>query len=299
MQEAPVLRPLSVGDIVDRVLRLYRANPVLFFAIAVLPALISEVLQRAFGLSQTFDLNDLSSAFDTSSGRVVVPRQLQQANAGAALAVGIVAIVISVVQAGALIDAIGHRYLGRPVSIRDAYVNALRAAPRLILCGVVVGVILVAAFLAVFAAAAALNTSAFVAVAVILGLIGIFFVLPYAFLSLAVVGPAIVLEGLGPIVGIRRSFQLMKKSRLRTFGLYILIAIISSLLGLVFGVIFLASFVTEPTLRTVLQTVANVAAAAVSGPLLYGALVILYYDLRVRKEAFDLQLAAEALPREG
>ena len=108
MQEAPVLRPLSVGDIVDRVLRLYRANPVLFFAIAVLPALISEVLQRAFGLSQTFDLNDLSSAFDTSSGRVVVPRQLQQANAGAALAVGIVAIVISVVQAGALIDAIGQ-----------------------------------------------------------------------------------------------------------------------------------------------------------------------------------------------
>ena len=176
---------------------------------------------------------------------------------------------------------------------------SLRAAPRLILCGVVVGVILVAAVLAVFAAAAALNTSAFVAVAVILGLIGIFFVLPYAFLSLAVVGPAIVLEGLGPIVGIRRSFQLMKKSRLRTFGLYILIGIISSLLGLVFGVIFLASFVTEPTLRTVLQTVANVAAAAVSGPLLYGALVILYYDLRVRKEAFDLQLAAEALPREG
>jgi hypothetical protein len=49
----------------------------------------------------------------------------------------------------------------------------------------------------------------------------------------------------------------------------------------------------------VLQTIASVASSTISAPLIYGALVILYYDLRVRKEAFDLQLAAEALPREG
>ena len=55
----------------------------------------------------------------------------------------------------------------------------------------------------------------------------------------------------------------------------------------------------QPTVQTVLQTAASVASASVSGPLLFGSLVILYYDLRVRKEAFDLQLAAEALPREG
>jgi hypothetical protein len=29
----------------------------------------------------------------------------------------------------------------------------------------------------------------------------------------------------------------------------------------------------------------------------WGTFAVLYYDLRVRKEAFDLQLAAEALPR--
>ena len=144
-----------------------------------------------------------------------------------------------------------------------------------------------------------LNSSALVAIAVVIGLIGFIFVLPWAFLSLAVVGPAIVLEGLGPIAAIRRSFHLMDRSRMRTLGLYVLMGLISSILGLVFGVIFLASFVSEPTIRTVLQTIANVASAAVSGPLVYGAIVVLYYDLRVRKEAFDLQLAAEALPREG
>ena len=299
MQEAPILRPLSVGDIIDRVLRLLRANPILFLGIAVLPDLVVEVLQRVSGLSQTFDLNDLGAAFGTSGGGPVVPRQFQPANSGAAIAVAIIAVAVSIIQAGALIEAIGRRYLGRTVTVREAYTRGLRAVPRLVLCGLVVVAVFAALFLVVAAALAILNSSALTAIAVIIGLIGFIFVLPWAFLSLAVVGPTIVLEGLGPIAAIRRSFHLMDRSRLRTLGLYLLMGIITSILGLVFGVIFLASFVTEPTIRAVLQTIASVASAAVSGPLVYGAIVVLYYDLRVRKEAFDLQLAAEALPREG
>jgi MFS family permease len=299
MQEAPVLRPLSVGDIIDRVLRLLRANPVLFLGIALLPDLVVEILQRVSGLSQTFDLNDLGAAFGTSGGAPVVPRQLQPVNSGAAVAVVIISIVVSIIQAGALIEAVGQRYLGRTVTVREAYERGLRALPRLVLGGLVVVAAFAALFGVLIAALAVLNSSALVAIAVVIGLIGFIFVLPWAFLSLAVVGPAIVLEGLGPIAAIRRSFHLMDRSRMRTLGLYVLMGLISSILGLVFGVIFLASFVSEPTIRTVLQTIANVASAAVSGPLVYGAIVVLYYDLRVRKEAFDLQLAAEALPREG
>jgi len=299
MQEAPVLRPLSVGDIIDRALRLLRANPVLFLGIAVLPDLVVEVLQRVFGLTQTFDLNDLGAAFGTSGSGPLLPRRLQPANSGATVAVAIIAIVVSIIQAGALIEAIGQRYLGRTVTVREAYVRGLRAVPRLALCGLVVIAAFAALFLVVIAPLAILNSSALTSIAVVIGLIAFFFLLPWAFLSLAVVGPAIVVEGLGPIAAIRRSFHLMDRSRLRTLGLSVLMGLISSILGLVFGVIFLASFVSEPTIRTVLQTIANVASAAVSGPLIYGAIVVLYYDLRVRKEAFDLQLAAEALPREG
>ena len=303
MQEAPVLRPLSVGDIIDRVLRLLRANLVLILGIAVLPALIVAVLERVFGLSQTFDLNDVGAALGTAGGGPVIPRQLQPANPGAAFAVAIIGVAVSIIQAAALIEAIGQRYLGRTVTVREAYTRGLRSVPRLVLTGLLVVAVFAALVLVVIAAIVVLNSAVAPAAAGITaglsGLVGFFFFLPWAFLSLAVVGPAIVLEGLGPIAGIRRSFHLMDRSRLRALGLYILMAIISSLLGLIFGVIFLASFVTEPTTRAVLQTIANVASAAVSGPLIYGAIVLLYYDLRVRKEAFDLQLAAEALPREG
>jgi hypothetical protein len=298
MQEVPALRPLSVGDIIDRTIRLLRANFVLFFVVAALPTLIVEVLERAFGLSQTFDLNDFTSAISTTGGAVALPRQLQPADPIAATVIGLVSFALFVVQYAALVYVVGRRYLGRPASIGDGFREGLRAAPRLFLSGLVVIVVVAVVFIVLFIAVAALNSQAFAAVALIIGLIGFFVLFPYLLLSLAVLGPAVVLEGLGPIAAIRRSFHLMKKARWRTLGLYILMGIIASLLGLIFTVLFFVSFVSEPTVRTVLQSVASIASAAVSYPLLYGSLAILYYDLRVRKEAFDLQLAAEALPRE-
>ncbi|HEV2249303.1 MAG TPA: hypothetical protein VGT60_02215 [Candidatus Limnocylindria bacterium] len=298
MQEAPVLRPLSVGDIIDRTLRLFRANALLFVAIAVLPSLIVEVLQRATGVSQTFDLNDIRATLTAPPGQVpVLPRV--GVDPAIAAAVAILTVAITLTQGAALIEAIGQRYLGRAITAREAFERGLRAVPRLILSAFVVVVAFVLLFVVGAVVLAVLNSAAATAIAIIVGSIAFFFVLPWAFLSLAVVGPAIVLDGLGPIAAIRRSFHLMDRSRLRTLGLYILIGIISSILGLIFGVVFLASFVSDPTLQGALQALATVASGAVSGPLLYGALVLLYYDLRVRKEAFDLQLAAEALPREG
>ena len=41
----------------------------------------------------------------------------------------------------------------------------------------------------------------------------------------------------------------------------------------------------------------NLASTIIWAPVEWIAFTILYYDLRVRKEAFDLQLAAEALPQ--
>lgn len=299
MQEAPVLRPLSVGDIIDRLFRLFRANITVFAAIAVLPSLIIEVLQRASGLSQTFDLNEVTTALTTPGAANPFPRQLQQVDPVVAAVVGVVTVAISLIQAAALIEAIGQRYLGRGITVREALERGLRAVPRLIAVVLVVVVVFGILIFVATVAVLALRSAAVNAVAVVAGLVGFFFVLPWAFLSLAVVWPVIVLEGLGPIAAIRRSFHLMDRSRLRALGLYFLIGIISSLLGVIFGIVFLASFVSEPSVRPVLQALATVASGAISGPLLYGALVLLYYDLRVRKEAFDLQLAAEALPREG
>ena len=46
-----------------------------------------------------------------------------------------------------------------------------------------------------------------------------------------------------------------------------------------------------------MQSLVNLASTIVWAPVEWIAFTVLYYDLRVRKEAFDLQLAAEALPQ--
>jgi hypothetical protein len=288
-----------VGDIIDRTLRLLRANPVLFLGITILPNLITDVLERAVGLSQTFDLNDLNAALSRPSATPVFPSQLHPVDPVAGSVVGIIAFALSLAQAAAITIAIGQRYLNRPETVPDAYRRGVRSLPRLLLSVLAIGVLFVVAVVVVAIALTILASLGLAAVAVIIGLVGFFFLLPWAFLSVTLVVPAIVIDGLGPIAAIRRSFQLMDKARLRTLGLEVLTVIIIIILSLVFSVIFLVAFVAEPTLRAVLQTVADVASASIGAALLYGVTVILYYDLRVRKEAFDLQLAAEALPREG
>jgi MFS family permease len=284
---------------IDRTIRLIRANIVLFIGIALIPYLIVEIVQRVSGLSQTFDPNDLARLFEPGATATFPTRRLQTPDPAAIAAAVIVATVVSMILYGALTAAVGERYLGRSITIRQAFERGLRAAVPLFFSLIVALIGFVVLFLVLAVALAVFNSSALVAVAVIIGLISICFVMPWAFLSLAVLGPVIVLEHLGPLAAIRRSFHLMDKARLRTLGLYILVAIIASILGLIFSLLFLVSFVTDATVRGVLQTTASVASSTISAPLIYGALVILYYDLRVRKEAFDLQLAAEALPREG
>src|SRR5260221_13259227 len=94
MQEAPVLRPLSVGDVLDRTFRLIRSNFLLFLAIAALPQLVIEVLQRGSGLTQTVDFNSIAQALDPRS--VSAPsRQAVPSNGVLLVAVGIVSLVVT------------------------------------------------------------------------------------------------------------------------------------------------------------------------------------------------------------
>ena len=48
--DAPVLRPLGVGDVVDRVFNLYRGRPLLFLALAAIPYLVLFLVIGAMAL---------------------------------------------------------------------------------------------------------------------------------------------------------------------------------------------------------------------------------------------------------
>ena len=63
--------------------------------------------------------------------------------------------------------------------------------------------------------------------------------------------------------------------------------------------VFLVGAITaaNQTAGAIAAIIAIFAAVPLWMPLFFGTMTVLYYDLRVRKEGFDLQLAAEAMPR--
>src|SRR5207244_12118428 len=100
------------------------------------------------------------------------------------------------------------------------------------------------------------------------------------------------------------SWRWSSVSRMRVIAIQELIVLLNLLLSLLIGWIFggfaAAGQSEQPGqfgVSTVIQTLVNLASTIIWAPVEWIAFTILYYDLRVRKEAFDLQLAAEALPQ--
>jgi len=125
------------------------------------------------------------------------------------------------------------------------------------------------------------------------GLAGILWIA--AKFSLAV--PACMLEGHGAIGALRRSSFLAKDSILRIILIYFLMGVLGIVLSLLFSVpgqllgmggkLFLLS--------TLLEYFGSFVAGVLAGPISTIAIALVYYDQRVRKEAFDLQLMMDTM----
>jgi len=112
------------------------------------------------------------------------------------------------------------------------------------------------------------------------------------------VSPAVlILESAGPVAALRRSWGLSDGHRWRILGLILLLIVLQAVLSSLLSFVIVASFITDQVVQLVVQQAVNLLATIAWAPVYWGTFAVLYYDLRVRKEAFDLQLAAEALPR--
>lgn len=129
---------------------------------------------------------------------------------------------------------------------------------------------------------------AFVAV---IGSIGLFLFLFGRFVAV----PAVtVLEGLGPIASLTRSFALTEGRWLGAVAVialaYIVIYAIAMVI-LVVGMIVTAAVAADPMLGTSLGNFA----VLFFYPFLSVATIVLYYDLRIRREGYDVELMARSL----
>jgi uncharacterized membrane protein len=251
-----MLRPLGVGEILDTSFSLYR---------------------RHFGALATVSL--------VCTGLPLVLRLFVEASGGlfAHLTLTLLyllsLVVLSLVATGATVFIVSESYLGRPLTAREALV---RATPYM-------GRILIASLL----------------MALSIGLGFILLVIPSFILAvgLAVAIPAVVLEpGRSASAALSRSWELTRGSRWRILGLgitlfvllYVPVVAISGLVAVLIPRDTAAGLGASSTAAIVGLAIGGVVQLFIY-PLFYCVLTVMYYDLRVRKEGFDLELLASSL----
>ncbi|HET8624774.1 MAG TPA: hypothetical protein VFM14_14515 [Gemmatimonadales bacterium] len=249
------LRPLSIGEILDTSFQLYRRYFVTLATIGVLCTAVPLMMDVYI---------------EASGGRI--------AHLGMALFSAVLLMTLNSVATAATVFVVSEGYLGREAGAGDALQFAAPFVWRLILAQV-------ANFLLTF-----VGTLLFI----IPGLI--------VLVGLSLTPPALVVENLSSTGALGRSWRLTKGARWKLVGVFIplfLILVVPMIaITVVVGVI--ASIVGVAAGAD--SSAASVLGAAFAGlvqmlvyPLFNCALTIAYYDQRIRKEGFDLEVLAARL----
>jgi len=303
------LRPLTLGEILDRTAQLYRTNFLLFagiFAVYAGGVLVLNLLQ--LGVQELLRAQHLAGAL------------IWEPIAG-----GVLELLLIFLFAGAAIAAISRAvawvHLGEPATIRGAYqsilphlgrylwlmtITAFRVwTPLVLLYAGLLGLI---AYAGGFKGAAAHQTMAanpqttillgvaFLVFALLLIPVGIYVVLMSLRYSLAV--PVCVVENLKARKAIRRSIELAKGSWGRIFLLALLVGVIKlTLLFVTQAFVFVAAFKNHGQIGPGMSAVSQVIAFFTNtflGPIWATGITLFYYDQRVRKEGFDIEWMMQA-----
>ncbi len=293
------LRPMSVGQLMDRTFSLYRNNFILFVGIAALGPAAYLV----------FQLLTIGSAALPG----VAPRHTGAAFAslGIGMLVGIFVMLAGMaISQAATVKAVAAVHLGRTITIGGAY-KALRGrigrvlavfALVILLVGVAVMVVVMLAGIiggVAFVGGARAGTGG----AILGGLVAIVAVAVGATLAITIYVryslaiQACVVEDLGPVASLKRSAVLSKGARSRVLTIYFVFFVLSLIVSVLLGGTAggLGALLHKPIIALIMVYLASFISGSLTGPLATIGISLLYYDERVRKEAFDLQLMMSSL----
>jgi len=263
------LRPLSLGELLDRTFFLYRRHFLPFIGIAAVPYLVLLIPILVglllFGLPGRSQVPSSVMAVAAVAGVILI------------IVVSLAVLVAFLYSAGASVFAVSEIYAGRQPSIRGSFRLVRGKAGAIFGILILSGLIMIAGFIAL----------------IIPGL--------YLLCRVPVATAAAMIEDLGPSDAIRRSFDLTKDFAGRSALIYLLAAALTYGVGLMIQLPFfvLVAFSAKQShlmiLWTVLGQVGNLLGGIVVAPVHTIGFALFYYDLRVRKEAFDLQMMMQAI----
>ena len=301
------LRPLSLGELLDRTFALYRSQFWLFAGIAAVSACVQVVVQALSLTAQHALMRSIALADPKTTGAQppFALRGMLSAQIGTWVA-GLLFFLVSAVTQAATSLAMSEVYLRRAVSAKQALLAVGKRWYRWI--GIALWQVgsLMWVFLAAMVPAFVLvgygtrsGNTAITAIGGVLLFAAVFGGFPAGFvlyLRNALAVPAAVAERLGLRAAMRRSKGLAAGTKGRIFVLLL----ISGCLYFVVEVLqspatFLIMFAPkqEHYLAQAIALLVSFVGHTVVAPVALIGLTLLYFDQRVRKEALDLQLLLE------
>jgi preprotein translocase subunit SecG len=259
------LRPLSLGEVLDGAFTLYRRQ----FSSMFLTALIPQIPMIAFMALYYGMLAQPGVAGGSGPSATTLV---------ATLVLLPVALVGTLAGFGGVTFQVARAYTGAPVTTGEAIRRGLSRALPLLGAYMLVGIL-----------------SMFGLIAFIIGAL-------FVWISAFAVAPAVVLERRGPIDAISRSWALIKGAWGEVFLVMFIAYLIAALPGFAVSMFATlgAALISHGDMSKMMgaQAVGQVLAQitqTLTIPFSAGALVLLYYDRRVRSEALDVQMMAESL----
>ena len=297
------LRPLSVGELLEGALSFIRSDPRTILGLAAILAVGVAVIQTVGLWASLSALGPVVDDFVAGLPAELSFEMSQLLTASLAQVVpGIVTVLFQVVASGLFTVLVGAAVLGRSLDASRTWVLLrARLAPLLglTLLLVVGGMAVIALSAGLVVVLAAVLGPAAAAAGALLALV-VFVGAVFVYVRIAVAAPALVLEGVGPIVALRRSWILVQGSWWRVLGVLLLSGLITSLLTAVVsvpvGVTVSALAGFEPSLlaSAIASGITGVIAGIVTWPFTAAVTGLLYVDLRMRRERLDLPLVAAA-----
>ncbi len=269
---APVLRPLSFGEVLDTSFNLFKRNfktVTVISAVVMIPLALLGALATA-GLAPTdlAPLDDPQASIEDVLG-VLLPLY-------GALGAGLLLQFFGQVLVQAATTRVyAEAYHGGTIGIREGLRVGLRRLPAMLGLTIVSSIGMLVGFV----------------LCIIPGV--------WVYVAWALSPAALITEDKGPFSALRRSMSLVKDSWWRTFGLLV---VVNLLVGVIVSVVtfpiqiagtFGAAAAADPSALfsgtfLAVNTFVSGLVNAFTLPFLAGVVVAIYFDQRVRKEGFDL-----------
>jgi hypothetical protein len=308
------LRPLTVGEILDGAFTAMRWNPKAILGSSAIVASIFGVVQAVITLALYHDV--LNSVNYPQDGTTPTAGQVGGFVAAFFGLLGVTLIfffLTNTILTGVLTVTVGQGVLGKKETLGSAWratrgriwplIGMVLLKYLIVGGGFLVVVIVLGVIVAITAAAHVVGIG--ITIAVLGGIAAIVFaVIIDVRWSVAV--PAVMLEHASPARALGRSWRLVRNGAWRVFGISLLASLIVSIVGEIIRIPFglagggftfftTSGAVTQPSdVGAVISSIGEIVATTVTAPLVAGIIVLLYADLRMRREGMDITLQAAA-----